>query len=225
MQQLEQRVMKLERSLKYYRLFFTVIVIGTFSVILMSSGNKYNVPELVQAKTFEVVDNNGKVIAKFGQEKGNGTLTTYSGAGNKLVSLITTEGGAGGINTFDDRGQLTFKVTNTKGGGGYFALYNDQQKEVVEYGVTNASSGYFRVNDRYGDKLAWLTYVEGGGGYFSLSNNGEETLSLAASGGGGRISAYNKKNKRIAYMGSQDSQDGNLTIFNSDGTISGSIPK
>lgn len=225
MNQLEQRVQKLEKNLRNYRIIFGTGIIAICTFTLMSSGTKNQfVPDRIQAKSFQVVDDNGKVIALLGEDKGNGSLTTYNARGRKLVDLFTSEGGAGGINTFDDDGDVIFKVTRTKSGGAYMGMFNSEAKEIVEFGVTEGESGYFKVNDKYGDKLAWITYTEDGGGYFALLNNNKETIRLSTPDAGGRIGISNKKGNRNVYIGTQDNQDGNITISNASGSKLGSIP-
>jgi len=104
------------------------------------------------------------------------------------------------------------------------SLFNSKQQEIAEFGVTNAESGYFRLNDRNGNKLAWLTYTQDGGGYFSLSNGGREFFRLSTPAVGGRMGIYNNSNTRVVYLGTQDTKDGNLTLWNSSGTKSGGLP-
>ena len=225
MNQVEQRVAQLEKNLRTYRIFFGLAITAMIAITFISSTKKQFVPDRIQAKSFQVLDEDGNMIAELGKEKGNGSLITYKSSGKKLVSLFTSEGGAGGINTFDDDGDVLFKVTRTSGGGGYMALFNGDAKEIAELGITTDESGYFKVNDKYGEKLAWITYTESGGGYFALLNNNIETIRLSTPDVGGRIGISNRKNNRIAYMGTQDDQDGNLTISNANGSSLGSIPK
>ncbi len=227
MNQLEQRVTHLEKSLKYYRIFFAAIISTILIIALMSAG-KNNVPEVIQAKSFEVVDDNGKKIAELckEKEKGNGRLATYSAStGKMLVDLFTTNGGTGGINTFDSDGDVIFKVTNTSGGGGYMALFNASLKEVAEFGVTTSQGGYINTNDKYGDKIVRMTNTENGGGYLALLNNNLEVIRFSTPYVGGRIGVSNKNNKRVIYIGTQENQEGNITIYDDKEKIIGSLPK
>lgn len=145
--------------------------------LLILPVKKMQIAEVIQAKSFQVVDNNMTTLATLGSDKGNGSLATYTPAGKKLVYLFTSEGGAGGINTFDNDGDVLFKVTRTQGGGAYLGLFNEDAKEIVEFGNTTNKSGYMNINDKFGDKLAWITYTADGGGYFALLNNNLETIS------------------------------------------------
>lgn len=224
MSQIEQRLKKLEKSLKYYRIFFGTSIIALFAVVLMSSGKKAAVPDLIKAKAFQVVDNDGNVLLLLNSEKENGQLVTYSGSGQKLTRLFTSEGGAGAINTFDKNGKLNFKVTKITEGGGYMALYNSEENEILEAGSIVGNAGYLQVNDHNAKKIAWITEVQNGGGSLSLYDNEKGMIFLEAQSVGGRISVYNGDNTRVGYLGTQNNKDGNLSIYNNSGTRLGGVP-
>lgn len=224
-QPLEQRILLLEKSLKWYRRGFLAFFAIVGSVLLLSfHSRKTNAPDVIQAKAFQVVDDDGHVLVELNQENNNGQLSTYSQAGKPLVSLFTSNDNTGGINTFDANGNVLFKVTNSSNGGGYLALFNPDGNEAVESGITDARTGYFRINDQNGDKQAWLSYTTDGGGYFSLSNAGKETVRMSTPQAGGRIGIYNGKGERVGYIGAQDNQQGNVTTWDASGAISGSLP-
>lgn len=225
MTQLEQRVTKLEKKLQHYRIFFMIMITAIFTITLMSAGKNNPISEVLKANSFQVVDDNGRVIAELGKSNGNGSLITYTPTGKKLVGLFTSEGGSGSLSTFDADGDILFGLGRTSGGGGYMALYNADSKEIAEFGVTNSQGGYMKINDKFSDKLALITNTIDGGGYFSLLNNNTEKIRLSTPDAGGRIGISNKRNKRVAYIGAQDNQDGNITIYNSNEETIGSIPK
>ncbi|MGB4843362.1 MAG: hypothetical protein WBP16_02790 [Ferruginibacter sp.] len=224
MNQIEQRVIKLERSLKAYRIFFSSAVIVLIAFVLMSSGKKDEVPDVIKAKAFQVVDDRGNVVLLMNKEKGSGHLSTFSTSGQRLVRLFTSEGDAGAINTFDAEGNLNFKVTQITTGGGYLAIYNKDLKQAVELGVLNTSDGYVQVNDNYGKRLAKITATTEGGGHFSLSRDGKETITMSAATPGGRLSIYDNSETRIGYFGTQNDKSCNLTVYNNKGSRIGGFP-
>ncbi len=225
MNQIELRVLKLEKNLKAYRLIFASCAVLFFSFILMSSGKKNgDIPDVIKAKAFQVVDDNGNVLLLLNKEKGNGQVATYSTGGQKLVRLFTSEGGAGAINTFDNNGNLNFKVTKTTEGGGYMALYNSDVQEIFEVGATKTDAGYLQLNDKNAKKLVWLTRTANGGGYMSLSNNEIETVVMSTPEVGGRLSIYNNNDSRIGYFGTQDDKSCNLSVYNNSNKRIGGFP-
>jgi hypothetical protein len=221
---LEQRVAWLEKNLRFYRIGFAALLIAVAGFAMMSFNNRKTAPDVIEAKAFHVVDDNGNVLVELNKEDGNGQISTFTSAGKRLISLFTTDGGSGGINTFGKNGDVLFKVTNTSEGGGYMALFNSASQEVAELGVTNTESGYFKLNDRSGKKQVWMTYTQDGGGYISLSNDNQEMIRLSTPSAGGRLGIYNGSNTRIAYIGAQDTKDGNITVWNSAGTRTGGLP-
>jgi hypothetical protein len=221
---IEQRVIKLERSIQAYRIIFGATVIILMAFALMSSGKKDDIPDLVKAKAFQVVDDQGNVLVLINKERGSGQFATYSSSGQKLVRLFTSESNAGAINTFDPEGNLNFKITNTTTGGGYLAIYNPGLKEVVELGVLKTSDGYIQVNDNYGSKLAKITATTEGGGHFSLTKNGKELLTMSAATPGGRMSIYDNTEFRIGYFGAQSDLSCNLSVYNNNKTRIGGFP-
>ena len=225
MNQLEQRLIKLEKSLQMYRMIFCVLLVTGISLVLLSNTKKVNVADVIKAKAFEVVDDNGNVLVEINKDQNNGHIATYTPGGKKLVSLLTTTDGiSGALLTYDINGKVLFKVTRTTEGGGYMALNNGAGKEIAEMGVTTSASGYLNLNDRNGEKIVWLTFTEGGGGYFSLLNKGTEMIRLSTPDAGGRTGVYNKNNTRIGYIGTQENGDGNITIWNNSGTRTGGVP-
>ena len=225
MNNIELRMNRLENQVRTYRLVTFLLVTGISTTLFMSFKDKDAPPDVVKAKAFQVVNNNGDVVAEMSIEKGNGVVTTYTPSGRKLFQAFTSDGGGGGINTFDNDGQVNFKVTRTTDGGGYMALFNADRKEIFEVGTTTANSGYFRVNDRYGEKLAWLTFTEGGGGYFSLSGkDNQELIKFSTPEAGGRVGIYNKDKTRINFIGAMDNRDGNITVYDKGGSRTGGVP-
>ncbi len=224
-QSLEQRILSLENNLKWYRRgFLALFAVAGFVALMSFHSRKTDAPDVIQAKSFQVVDNDGHVLAEMNQENGNGQFSTYTPAGKPLVSLFTSNDNTGGINTFDADGNVLFKVTNSSNGGGYLALFNQDGNEAMESGVTDAKTGYFRLNDQNGDKMAWLSYTTDGGGYFSLSNKGTETLRMSTPEAGGRVGIYNGAGERIGFIGAQDNQTGTVTTWDATGSITGSLP-
>lgn len=222
---LEQRINRLEKNLRLYRMgFIGVLLAATILGSFSFKTKKSDAPDLIQAKAFQVVDDNGNVLVEINREDGNGQLSTFTPGGKRLTSLFTTSSGAGGLNTFSKDGAVLFKISDNEEGGGYLALFNGEGAEAAEIGV-DKQTGYLRINDSKGDKLAWLTRTQDGGGYFSLLNGGQESIRLSTPTAGGRVGVYNSNNNRIAFIGAQESKDGNVTVWNSGGNRSVSIPQ
>src|SRR5215207_1250210 len=124
-QNLEIRMIRLEKSFRFYQLgFFTLLLCGVTLATLSFSNKNNQIPDKLQAKAIEVVDNSGKVLVSLSQYNGNGAITTYDKTGNYLVDVVSNSSGFGNINIYDGKGKPTVQLYNVKGGGGAMSIKN-----------------------------------------------------------------------------------------------------
>ena len=64
MNSIEQRLQALEKANRKYRQIIFSVCIVAATLAFMAFNKKFQVPDLLQAKTFEVVNNDGKVMAR-----------------------------------------------------------------------------------------------------------------------------------------------------------------
>jgi hypothetical protein len=140
---IEQRVEKLEQENRRLRVFVgAALLIGCAVAVMGASGG---VPEVLQAKRFEVVGGNGQAVAHLGQTMTGGYLQildfrgktaaqvnsnptggavlTYSASGSELVGMTSTPQGSGVVTTYDAAGQKLIALTVTVEGGGAVATF------------------------------------------------------------------------------------------------------
>ena len=105
---LETRITRLEKTLRFYRIAFSSVGIAAIVFLGSSFANKNNlVPDKIVAKAFEVVDDNGKTLVNLSAYNGNGAITTYDKTGNYLVDIVSNTSGFGNINIYDGKGKST----------------------------------------------------------------------------------------------------------------------
>ena len=241
----------LEKSIRLYRIgFLRLILMVSFVMFSSHYDRNSQLPDKIRAKSFELVDNNGNVLAEIDQDyNGNGEFYTKTPNGKQLVKLFTSTEGAGAINTFHPNGNVNFKVTNTSNGGGYLAVFNQSESPVVELGVQTNNGGYVRLRNQYKTEIVNIGSTTSNGGYMSTNNvNGSEVFSiktienenggslavmngygqrriaLSAGEKGGRIGVYNNSEIRVGYLGCEDNQSGYMSVYNSSGTKTGNLP-
>ena len=95
----EERIERLERQNRHLRLGFASVAVAAVA-IFAGAAHRQAVPEVIKAKAFHLVTDDGKTLVKIEDTKGlgfgiGGTVTTYAGNGTELVKLTTTTGGAG----------------------------------------------------------------------------------------------------------------------------------
>src|SRR4030095_2010827 len=149
---LETRITRLEKTLRFYQLAFSGIVLVAIAFLISSFADKNNsVPDKLVAKAFEVVDENGKVLVNLGTYNGNGAITTYDKAGNYLVDIVSNTSGFGNLNIYDGKGKPTLQLYNVKNGGGALAIKNKDGKDALLLGLMTSGSGHLTLHNSYGN--------------------------------------------------------------------------
>ena len=118
---LETQVRTLKRML--FGVFGLVVVGGLLSATTLQS-----VPDVVQAKKFEVVNDEGKVFVRISgmstqpnsikSHQDGGIISTYDSQGKNLILMGMNMHGSGGIQTMNNKGQTLVALgTNPSGEG------------------------------------------------------------------------------------------------------------
>ena len=127
---IEMRIQKLEATNRRYKTTL-IVMIASFATIFMAFRNPTTVPDVVQAKRFEVVDDNGNVLVKLDQDNGKGISaekqpnifepffsTKEGGTGLGLTvsyNIVTAHGGT--IELLSERGPgACFRIFLPEGG-------------------------------------------------------------------------------------------------------------
>ena len=118
----EERLALLERTNRRLKVGVGLLLLSVFAGTLLGFAHQDTTPDVIEAKAFHVVTDDGTVLLKledtFGIGMGlGGTVTTLSGEGKKLVLLAGSSGG-GVVTTFNELGQeLVMLGATTEGEG------------------------------------------------------------------------------------------------------------
>jgi len=153
---METRIAVLESENKRFRHFSVFALAGICAMALMGFG-KNQVPDKIQAKSFEVVNDEGKVLARMNAYDGDGAVTTYKPNGEMLADIVATKSGAGGMVFYDGAGKQNLKITDMTGGGGSIVLNNAKGQSTVSLGKNNRDGGSLTINNQNGKKILLLT--------------------------------------------------------------------
>jgi hypothetical protein len=122
--------------------------------IVVSATSMQTVPDVIQAKSFGVVNDEGKVVAAIGASKDGGALGIFDNDGKPVA----------GLGADKDGGVLTI---NNKDGKPVAGLFADEN-----------GGGWLSIHNKDGKLVAGLIASEDGGGLRILNNKGEVTSSL-----------------------------------------------
>jgi hypothetical protein len=243
MNTIEIRLQKLEATNRRYKTI-VVIMIASFATCFMAFRNpKPAVPDVVQARRFEVVDNSGNVLVTLSQDDGKGLIKTYNSEGKKLVNITYTTNNEGYLGLEDGHGQETMRLSSSsEGGGGYFSIFNPSGKRTLTLNNDN-SGGNIYVGNSDGNTRATVQCNSSAGGFLGLYNssgytavkltqtssgngdlyinnyNGDERVRLSVSSSAGNFQIKNNSKNMIVELGGTNGENGTINTYNSIGTF------
>jgi hypothetical protein len=145
--ELRNQVRTLKRML--FGVFGLVVVGG-----LLSATTLQRFPDVIQAKKFEVVNDEGKVVASFSANMGGGMLSFSNKDGEVVAGLGSDEvngGGVLGINNKD--GKIVAGIFANENGG-VARVLNNKFTEVVRIDVDNNGYGEIKVTNSEGEDVS-----------------------------------------------------------------------
>ncbi len=242
MNNIEMRLQKLEATNRRYKTIL-ILVIASFATIFMAFKSPKTVPDVIQAKRFEVVDISGNVLVTLTQDDGKGLIKTYNKDGKKLVNITYTTNQEGYIALEDGKGQETMRFSSSNdGGGGYIGVYNPSGKRTLTLSNDN-SGGNIYVGNSNGDTRATVQCNSSAGGFLGLYNSngytavkltqtssgngdlyvnnkdGDERVRLSVSSSAGNFQIKNNSKTMIVELGGTNGENGTINTYNSSGTF------
>lgn len=240
MQTLEKRLQKLEASNRRYQTII-VLMISSVALFFMAFKKPYSAPDVIQAKRFEVVDNNGRVLVTLNQDDGKGLIKTYNRAGRKLVNITYTTNEEGYFGIEDGQGNELMRFSSSNdGGGGYIGVYNPEGKRTLtlcnDQGGGNvyisdsegktrgliqcngSGGGMMNLYNTNGQTAIKLTQTSSGNGDLYINNrDGDERVRLAVSSSAGNIQLRNNSKTMVVELGGTSSENGTINTYKSTG--------
>ena len=174
----EERINGLEtqvRTLKRIVYGFGCLLVAG---IVVSATSVQTVPDVIQAKKFEVVNDEGKVIVELSNLKGggvdNGKLVTRTSEGQTLVKLSAGSGG-GTVRTENGEGQTLVRLSSSPDGEGTITTENGKGQTLVTLSSSPDGEGVVITQNGKGQNLVKLEVYEGGGIIMTINDKGEIT--------------------------------------------------
>ena len=242
MNSIEIRLQKLEATNRRYKAIL-VLMIASFATFFMAFKNPKTVPDVIQAKRFEVVDAYGNVLVNLSQDDGKGIIKTYNKEGKKLVNVTYTTNQEGYIGLEDGKGQETMRFSSSnEGGGGYIGIFNPSGKRTLTLCNDN-SGGNVYVSNSDGNSRATIQCNSSSGGFLALYNSngytavkltqtssgngdvyvnnkdGDERVRLSVSASAGNFQIKNNSKTMIVELGGTSGENGTINTYNTSGTF------
>jgi hypothetical protein len=242
MNTIEMRLQKLETSNRRYKTII-FIMIASIATVFMAFKNPKTVPDVLQARKFEVVDYSGKVLVTISQDDGKGIIKTYNKEGKKLVNITYTTNQEGYLGLEDGKGQETMRFSSSNdGGGGYIGVFNPAGKRTLTLCNDNSGGniyvsnsegntrGVFQCNSTSGGFLGLYNYSgytaikltqtsSGNGDLYVNNKEGDERVRLSVSASAGNFQIKNNSKTMIVELGGTTGENGTINTFNTSGTF------
>lgn len=196
---LEERIERLERTNRRYRLMFTLLGVLAVCAVGISATQDEGVPDVIQAKAFAVVDDEGNILVLLEETKGAGGVSIFDKTGDLLATMAfaPVEGKRAGVLGTYRGGKPLVMISAVPGGSGVIGTSNFEGKLMVEITTT----------------------VNGEGAIRTLKANGKPLVELGANtGGNGRIRTFNDQGKELVVIGGMAESDAMaLAVYNKTG--------
>ena len=155
----EERINGLEtqvRTLKKIVYGFGCLLVAG---VVVSATSLQTVPDVIQAKKFEVMNDEGKAVVELSSFNENGVINTKDSLGN-LIFVVLSQKDPNGINS------------------GTVTTLNEKAQKLVQLGVTTGGTGSVTIENGKGQKIVQLSASDDGGKVVTGNNKGEVTSQL-----------------------------------------------
>jgi len=177
----EEQLRRMERRYSRLKAAFVVATLFPWALFLLGQTKPQTAgPEsrdVVRAKRFELVDDDGRVLAKISPSSdGAGAISTRDRNGAELIRLGATEGGKGTIATYDGDGKVLSRLAHSSEGG-TFELYNRNEARILFLGPYH-DGGSICVHDQGGTPMISIVRDDDGEGAVIATNRARKVTAV-----------------------------------------------
>ena len=131
----------------------------------VGQGAQVPVPDVIRAKSFEVVGDDGEVFIRLHRAGPNSEIILYD---NQEMRIFLMAGQRGSIMTRDEKGHTLLRTGTTVAGGGTLTLYGTEGKTAVMLGITRDGGGRIDVRNNKAKPTVVLDSDKAGTGRISI---------------------------------------------------------
>ncbi|MHC4948139.1 MAG: hypothetical protein ACYTG1_07740 [Planctomycetota bacterium] len=223
---LHERVRRLERANRRQRRLLTTAGLVLATAAGLSAGPQDDpgdpgIPAVIQARSFEVVDEAGRPLVHLFSTLGVGAIGTSDVDGNLLVAVAaerTRSGFVGAVTTLNTAGNELVKLGAEAAGQGTVGTFDGDGTGLVRIGVTDSGHGGIVTSTAGGEPRVEIGAGGGGhGAVVAYAAGGLASAQLAATDGGGIVSVGNYAGLPVSTMDVDDRGHGRIEILDRTG--------
>ena len=196
---IEDRIASLEKSNRRLRAMVLGVFLAGAAGVGLGMTHASKVPDVIQAKKFEVVNDDGV----------------------RVVGLGSPFGGAGAVELFDKEGRTMVILGSVRSKGTIRTLNGDGDGDptMVVLGATSGGEGLVTTHNRNGGRVMVSLGAngEGSGAVATYNIDGHPMVSLGANvEGEGEVVTYSGEDDWLVRLGATDEREGQITTYNDD---------
>jgi hypothetical protein len=245
---LEQRVADLERQLAEARRLrgrlqrlSAVLALAGVGAVTIAANLQPEVPQVLQARRIEVVDEQGHVVVAAAASEAGGQIDVWN-ADHINVARLWVNAHGGDLAIWNRAGQNVFGafagadggevgIWDAKGSpalrgharpdGGVFTVHNAAGTAVVTAGNDKQGAGAIKVSDARGLPRFTAAVDQAGGQTRLLGGDGKPLVvsGAAGTGGGGFVEIFNGQGARVCTTAAGGAGGGRLDLADAAGTV------
>ena len=190
------------------------------SNLLQTSGAQQSDPDVVKAREFHIVNEDGAttaVIAPYthpGEGNGYGLVVQSADGKPGLLLLIDTESSPGGkLALFNDKGKEALHLASRPNGEGEMSVNNAAGRSLATVGA-DTNGGLVAVRSPSGVAGAGLSASAVGSGLLMIQPNGRKGAVIDVGADGGKLSLLNSKGGvGMSVVAESDSGGGLISVI------------
>lgn len=149
MSTIESRISRIESQLKLYRGLTVLLLIAVAALLGLGAGQ--TPPEVIRAKRFEMVNDEGIALVAMRPTSLGGAIGVFTAKGAVAAVLTTDESGGGLLNILSGQGRngVLMLGSNADTTGGAVTVYNNEEREIITlrpsplgHGIVGAWDGH-----------------------------------------------------------------------------------
>ena len=158
---------------------------------LLAATSMQSVPDVVRAKSFEVVNDEGKVVASFYANMGGGMLSFSNKDGEVVAGLGSDEVNGGGVLGINNKDGKIVAGIYADENGGVARVLNNKFTEVVVISANASGMGSLSISNKKGKRVAEIRADAGGGVLVILNKDEKYVAGIYTQTNGGLLSVSN----------------------------------
>ncbi len=230
----ELRIHNLEQQVRRQRRWN--LTLGAVLIVggLLAATAERGVPEIIEAKSFAVVDDKGNPLVVMAPNPlGHGSVTVIKKRkglvqGETIAVLSSDETGAGGLDVFGRDGKTRIaSLGSDPAGNGALAVFAKSGKQVVQLSPDAEGDGALNIFNRNGKTMIAAVGADpaGHGALSVFSRTGTQVFQVSPDpAGDGVLSVLNRHGRPVVSLEADDEGSGVVGTLNKSGELTSILP-